>query len=152
MGLNISHDTWDGAYSAFMRFRTELAKYAGLPPLELMEGYYSDDDYLFKKIENSFTPGEIGLASFIKMKEQFPIKWECLKKRPLLTLLLHSDCEGYINWSECKPLADDLKKVLEAIPADLDCGGHIGNLREKTQTFIDGCMAAYEAKEKLEFH
>jgi len=151
MGLDITHGAWHGAYSAFHRWRCELAKYAGLPPLEYME-YFYDKDSAFSLLEFKFPNGdELAMAELRRLKAQLPIKWSCLKKRPLFTLLTHSDCEGYINWKACKPLAEDLKKILDSIPEDVDLGGHIGNFRKKTQTFIDGCMAAYEAKEKLEF-
>lgn len=39
MGLDTSHNCWHGAYSAFMRWRQEIAKAAGIP-LMLMEGFY----------------------------------------------------------------------------------------------------------------
>ena len=114
--------------------------------------YFYDKDSAFSLLEFKFPNGdELAMAELRRLKAQLPIKWSCLKKRPLFTLLTHSDCEGYINWKACKPLAEDLKKILDSIPEDVDLGGHIGNFRKKTQTFIDGCMAAYEAKEKLEF-
>jgi len=38
MGLDVSHDAWHGAYSAFSRFRTQLAEAAGVK-LSQMEGF-----------------------------------------------------------------------------------------------------------------
>lgn len=40
MGLDTTHNAWHGAYSAFMRWRTEIARVAGYPPLSLMEGFF----------------------------------------------------------------------------------------------------------------
>jgi hypothetical protein len=44
MGLDTTHNCWHGAYSAFMRWRQEIAKAAGLPPLDLMEGFFTSMD------------------------------------------------------------------------------------------------------------
>lgn len=46
------------------------------------------------------------------------------------------------------------KRLKELLPLLLegDGGGHIGDWREKTQTFIDGLMRAHEAGEDVEFH
>jgi hypothetical protein len=38
MGLDISHGCWEGAYSAFMRWRQQIAEVAGIP-LMLMDGF-----------------------------------------------------------------------------------------------------------------
>jgi len=43
MGLDTTHGCWHGAYSAFHRWRAGLANAAGIP-LDLMEGYYDDED------------------------------------------------------------------------------------------------------------
>jgi hypothetical protein len=79
-----------------------------------------------------------------------PIKWECLKPSPLQSLLYHSDCDGDIPASECAGIADALEAVLPALPGG-DGGGHIGDWREKTQTFIAGLRLAAKRGEKVEF-
>jgi len=151
MGLDTTHGAWHGAYSAFNTWRMLIAQYAGYPPLELMDGYYHEND--FALLEMSFPKGdEIPMSRFRAIKKEFPIKWEGLKPSALQILLLHSDCEGDISPEDCKAIADALTELMEKIPEDLDCGGHIGNFREKTQTFIDGCMEAYKKNETLEFH
>lgn len=151
MGLDTTHGAWHGAYSAFYRWRKEIANFAGYPPLELMDGYYSEDDFyllerLFPNVDDT------AMFKFRSIKKQFPIKWDCLKSSPLNVLLLHSDCEGDISPEDCKGIADALIELMPLIPEDIDCGGHIGNLRKKTQTFIDGCLEAFNKNEKLEFH
>ena len=45
MGLDTSHNAWHGAYSAFMTWRKKIAHLAGFPPLELMEGFYYENDH-----------------------------------------------------------------------------------------------------------
>lgn len=147
MGLDTSHGAWHGAYSAFMRWRQEIARIAGIP-LELMEGFYGP------KIN------EIALAGFAgknaeplmeMVARNCPIKWAALKPDPLHVLLSHSDCDGEIAPNDCAKIADRLEEIIPQLPAG-DGGGHIGNWRDKTRTFIDGCRAAAAAKEPLDFH
>lgn len=121
MGLDISHDAWHGAYSAFHRYRKEIANQIGLD-LEKMEGFCSEGG----------------------------IKWHLLKYRPIHDFLNHSDCEGYINWSKLSKIADDFEKILPNL-VDLDGGGHIGNYHDKTKKLIEGMRLAYSNKEKLIF-
>lgn len=127
MGLDISHDAWSGSYSAFDRWRTKLAEVAGIP-LNLMEGHWDG------------TPAH----------PMLPLSWAALSPDPLHVLLHHSDCDGIIEVKYLKGLAERLEQILPLLP-DEDAGGHIRNWREKTQTFIDGCWAAYESDEPLEF-
>jgi hypothetical protein len=121
MGLDISHNAWHGAYSAFARWRKEIASKIGIN-LDLMEGFTDDDKY---------------------------ITWASLKYRPVHEVLSHSDCDGYINWSKLEKIAKDLESILPLLEGD--GGGHIGSYRDKTQQFIDGCRLAYSQKKKLEF-
>jgi len=141
MGLDVSHGAWRGAYSAFMGWREKIAELAGFPPLMLMEGFYDNNRFLFS--ENDF-----GIAK--QVKEYLPISWGCLKTDPLIELLHHSDCDGEIEWYKCGVIADRLEEILELMP-DEDTGGHIGNWKDKTQTFIDGLIKAYVSKEDLHF-
>lgn len=120
MGLDTSHDAWHGAYSAFHRWRNEIAKAADIPPLDSMEGF--------------------GGA----------VRWDQLKPDPLHVLLHHSDCDGEIAPEDCAKIADRLEELLPKLP-DGD-HPHIGNWRDKTQRFIDGCRAAAAANEPLDFH
>ena len=123
MGLDTTHGCWHGAYSAFHRWRVEIARVAGIN-LDLMEGFTRD--------------GQQG------------IKWESLKPDVLHVLLNHSDCDGHINWRYTKKLADRLTELLPLLEGD--GGGHIGPYREKTQEFINGLFVAHEAHERVEFH
>ena len=151
MGLNISHNTFDGAYSAFMRYRQKLAEVMGLPPLDLMEGFYSTDRNNPLVLLNYRYPNgdELDMSRLRRIFKQMPIKWECLKPNPLHELLYHSDCDGYINWKSCSKMADELEKLLPML--DEDGGGHLGNLKETTEKFIKGLRLAHSNKEKLLF-
>lgn len=150
MGLDTSHNAWHGAYSAFMRWRTGIARVAGIP-LELMEGFYSNDSSQMQLATRAYQRDQIGLGIVDTIKRVCPISWDALKPDPLHILLHHSDCDGEIAPEHCAAIADRLEEILPSLPDD-DGGGHIGNWREKTQSFIDGCRAAAAANEPLDFH
>lgn len=156
MGLDCSHNAWHGAYSAFMRWRRKLAEVAGLPPLDLMEGFYSPltgtPPTLYHG-PNTRAPayGPDSRPYMASLDDQLPISWDCLKPDPLYELLYHSDCEGEIPAERCGPIADSLEKLIPLLP-DEDGGGHIFNWRQKTQQFVDGLRAAAAAGEPLDFH
>lgn len=147
MGLDVSHDCWHGAYSAFMRWRTKIAEVAGLPPLELMEGFYhpnyfSDPFARFDGQPLSFHAQEI--------QRRLPIKWDALKPNPLHELLYHSDCDGSIHYKKARGIADELEKLLPLLPDEIE-PGHIGNWKVKTQYFIDGLRCAAKARQMIRF-
>jgi len=159
MGLDCSHNAWHGAYSAFMRWRTMLADVAGLPPLELMDGFYASLDsngpgiptlyHGMNTKEPAFGPdSRPHLAS---LDDRLPISWDCLKPSPLHELLYHSDCDGEIAADHCEQIADALEALIPLLPNE-EAGGHIGHWREKTQQFVDGLRAAAAAGEALDFH
>jgi hypothetical protein len=151
MGLDISHNTWYGSYSAFHRWRQKIAEVAGYPPLELMEGFYSQNDSPLILLNYKFPLGdELEMSRLRRIFKQMPIKWDNFKPNPLMELLYHSDCDGHITYGKCGKIANELEKLLPLLP-DEDGGGHIGNYREKTKTFITGLREAYKNKEKLIF-
>ena len=151
MGLNISHNAFDGAYSAFMRYRQKLAEVMGLPPLDLMDGFYSTETNNPLVLLNYRYPNgdELDMAHLRRIFKSMPIRWESLKPNPLHELLYHSDCDGHINWRKCGKMADELEKLLPMLNEDY--GGHLGNLKETTEKFIKGLRLAYSNKEKLIF-
>lgn len=158
MGLDTTHDAWHGAYSAFMRWREKIAAVAGFPPLRLMEGFYVPLETNIRTAGGipTFFLGqaredELVRHSILSLEESLPIKWDCLKPSPLHDLLYHSDCDGEIPAEQCGPIADELEKLLPLLPAG-EAGGHIGNWRDKTKTFIDGLRRAAEANEPVGFH
>lgn len=121
---------------------------AGLPPLDLMEGFYGEE-YRYpifwarKGLSNE--------QAFQDMRQCLPIKWSCLKTDPIHILLNHSDCEGEIAWQDCGPIAESLEKLLPLMPNDKD-PGHIGDWQETTKKFINGLRLAASKKENVEFH
>jgi hypothetical protein len=157
MGLDCSHNAWHGAYSAFMRWRQKLSEVAGLPPLELMEGFYAplSAGMLPTLYHGPGTrAGAFGQDSrpyLADIDERLPIKWECLNPSPLHELLYHSDCEGEIAPDRCGPIADALEALIPLLP-DEEASGHIVHWRAKTQQFVDGLRAAAAAGEPLDFH
>lgn len=82
MGLDISHDTWHGAYSSFMRWREKIAEVAGYPALKSMDGFGGNNS------------------------------WEPYSNDPLTELLYHSDCDGEINFESANKIADSLELLL----------------------------------------
>ncbi len=148
MGLNISHGAWDGPYSSFNGWRQKVAHLAGYPPLELMDGYYYENGFShpFTLLDLQYPKGnELEMYAIRKIRKELPIKWDNFKPNPLIKLLLHSDCEGYINCKDCKGIADELEKII-GLSDEADV-----YWIEKTKRFITGCRLAYEKKEKLIF-
>lgn len=154
MGLDTSHNCWHGAYSAFMRWRREVAKLAGLPPLELMEGFFDEvsaiNNPFFETHKAECSQG-FNVNSPESIWKRLPIKWEALKPSALHILLYHSDCDGEIKWQDCNAIADALETVCVKMK-DEDAGGHIGHWKAKTRQFVDGLRLAASNHENIEFH
>lgn len=131
-----------------MRWREKIAEVAGLPPLGLMEGFWEKGNYRdpFADFDRKFP----ALAK--SYYDCLPIKWSVLREDPYLYALLHhSDCEGELPAEICGPLADRLEQLIPLLPSG-DAGGHIGDFRDKTQTFVDGLRLAAKAGEPVGFH
>lgn len=139
MGLDTSHDAWHGPYSAFMRWREEIAQLAGMPPLRLMAGFYEPPDKGLSVLWHG-AQVESGIK---RLDLQLPISWDCLKPSPLHQLLFHSDCDGELAWEVC----DDIANALAALPPSND---PVTN--DQTATFIKGLRLAAATKENLNFH
>lgn len=141
MGLDCSHDAWRGAYSAFAQWRNHLAEVAGYIvrpvqwqsdkehsmaiPSPLLEWHRYDDDNM------------MGV-------------WQELPADPLIILLAHSDSDGQISAEHVAVLADRLDELLPGVSGDF--GGHVGDVRTKTETFIAGLRRASDAGEPLDFY
>ncbi len=138
MGLNCTHDCWDGAYSAFTRWRNQIAHAAGYAVWKVTY----DDGMVTPTIMLDW--GHI-------TNDNLYGKWKATPSDPLVVLFAHSDCEGVIQPAQAGPLADRLTEILPLLP-DEETFGHIGNWRVKTQKFIDGLRAAAAANEDVGFH
>lgn len=147
MGLECSHDAWHGAYSRFMGWRKMLAKVAGIPPLGLMQGFYTPlalpgESFDLPTLYSG--PGSMLADNPLRdLDRDLPIAWDCLKDRPLLSLLSHSDCDGEIPTEECEGIAADLESLLPDIPEDW---------QERTKQFIAGLRLAAAEGEPLVFY
>lgn len=135
MGLDVSHDAWSGAYSAFTRFRNALARAAGYEMAE--DGKTVWLDWGHTEERNYY-----GEWDSIPCNTNGP--------DPLLLLIIHSDCDGHLEPEHCALLADRMTELLPALEGE-DGGGPLGNVRDAAQRFIDGCRAAALAGERLEF-
>ena len=137
MGLDTTHGCWHGAYSAFYRWRGALARSAGIG--ERTFTWHGRDrqeaDIDWESITEANLAGE----------------WNECPDDPLIILIAHSDCDGLIMHEHTIALAERLEELLPALTG-MDLGGHVGNVVEKTQTFIDGLHCAFEACEDVEFH
>ncbi len=155
MGLDTTHNCWHGAYSAFMRWRSEVARAAGLPPLELMEGFFTPQGGGGNGMIPTFYLGprcdDLTVSSIKRLEERLPILWDSLKPSALHELLYHSDCDGELPVESCGPIADALEAILPNLPEG-EAGGHIGNWRAKTRAFIDGLRDAAAKREPVGFH
>jgi hypothetical protein len=172
MGLDTSHDCYHGGYGSFNNLRMAWAKAAGLPPLELMEGFYSADEmgspFAFLKHScEAYKMNDLYDAMKRHVMDFLPIRWACLKPDPLYTLLCHSDCDGEIEAKDCAGIADSLEKLLPALPesptlAQIENPGKIVSIRDQvpppwdvrhlTQNWIDGLRDAASKNENVDFH
>ncbi len=133
MGLDTTHDCWHGAYSAFTRWRNELARVAG---------------YSFHMEEGAFTVPSVDWGH---LQENIQGDWDKTPDDPLLVLIAHSDCDGHIKPKQAKALAIRLRELLPLLP-DGDGGGHIGDWKATTQQFINGLDNAVKQRRYVRFH
>lgn len=174
MGLDTSHDCWQGAYSAFMRWRKALASVIGLD-LDKMGGYTNAEDAGdWSDVRIGVTAEMADLRAVLADAEQsdradavaeiqaeierrFPID-------PLVTLLLHSDCDGSIEVADLLPLANRLEELLpklEEYDAANEPAGHLAAVNPHrhaygvagaARRFAAGLRLAASLGEPVEFH
>ncbi len=134
MGLWASHGCWDAGYSAFARWRRELARAAGY---KILEPHLGAADYDLPWDE--FKP------------ENYQGEWDTVPgDDPLLYLLVHSDCDGVIHPAQGIHIARRLEYLLPLLDESA-AGGHITSMKDRTQAFIDGLRKAAGAGEDVEF-
>lgn len=151
MGLDCSHDAWSGAYSAFNRWRDQVARAAGYAIWPVI---YDDC-----KLSNGsgFGRDTIMIDWGHVTEENLMGVWAETPTDPLIVLIAHSDCDGDIHPAQAVPLADRLEGLLpelDAIEAEVASMGHMaarGGLRGCTEKFITGLREAAAANEPLEF-
>jgi hypothetical protein len=124
MGLDTTHDCWHGAYSSFMKWRKALCRAAGRGDLLSYVGFGGDRAWPDPSIE------------------------------PLVHLLNHSDCEGYLEVEQLMPIADRLDELQPEL-RDIDNTDHCNgpwSHAEKARAFAAGCRLAASLGERVEFH
>lgn len=82
MGLDTTHNCWQGSYSSFNTFRYELAKLINVNLDEYL-GYSDNGTKHLEDINHGIMP-----------------------------LLNHSDCDGELNVNECKQIVEGLNDIL----------------------------------------
>jgi hypothetical protein len=141
MGLNVSHDCFRGAYSAFGRWRQEVAKAAGYAVWTV-------------KYDNGSVMDTIMLDWGHVTEDNLMGKWETTPSDPLIVLFAHSDCEGAIYPPQGYQLADALEKLLPELERAGTGAGHIegrGGFAGVARTFIAGLRDAASKGEAVEF-
>ena len=127
MELDTTHNAWHGSYIRFNDWRREVAEIAGYStgqckPYTPISGPLLDWD--------SFTESNV------------KGEWAETPADPLIVLLVHSDCDGFIMPQQALPLADALEALLPLME---------GWTRVRTIQFILGLRLAVELDEPVEF-
>lgn len=145
MGLHISYGCFNGGYSQFMRFRTQMAEKLGIP-LALMEGFYAADTHNpFTLLNYNYPKGdELEMSAVRRLLPMFPLKWEAFVPTPLHELLYHSDCDGEIAYTSLIEIVPELEKLL--VPSEQD-----SEFYKLTQIFIEGAKEAIKQEDNIVF-
>lgn len=135
MGLDTSHDCWHGPYSAFSRFRNQLARAAGYVVEPEQHGDFTHDTAKidWEGIEQR-NPG------------CYQGEWHAGEGDALVYLIAHSDCDGVIHPAQATVLAD---RIEELIPK-LDSGDPF--VLKQAELFVKGLRLAVERGEDVDFH
>jgi len=155
MGLDTTHDCWNGPYSAFSRFRNYLAQAAGYKIIPAGTRLTTGDVYQFNTVDIDWTRYE---------DENYFGEWgpDKVPDDKLLLLIVHSDCEGVIRHRHAGPLADRLEELEPAIAENFskeqycrNCGQRINDdewVPSRLRKFIDGLREAEQNGEDVEFY
>jgi len=126
VGLDVTHDCWHGAYSAFNRFREEVWDLA----YPNHKGKWSDDAFMERE-----------WREFTRYKPA---------TEPLDYLLFHSDCEDDLKRYMLIPLAERLEAIAPFLSTE--GVGHMAHgAQAKALQFAKGLREAHAAKETVEF-
>ena len=146
MGLEVSHDCWDGGYAGFDLWRHKVMEAAGfdvLWPPDYDKGETPDSRL---REDNCYPLVIIDWTRFTD--DNFRGEWEEVPYDPMLILLVHYDSGGYFMPDHTGVLADRMEEALENLADEPDLKF---SLRDKTKQFIDGLRAAHKDKEKVTF-
>lgn len=125
MGLDVSHDCYSGGYSSFNIWRDRVAIIAG-----------------YKMVLHEPTGRMIPDLDWEKITmQQVKGNWKKTPKDPLLVLIVHYDCEGFIRPQQGKALATRLEELLPRLSTER-AGGFIPSDRDRAEQFIKGLRQA----------
>jgi hypothetical protein len=150
MGLDISHDAFSGAYSAFNRLRAEVCRAIGgsWPP---HFKYGVDGRAILNGDGMPTTDESLDPESWYCDEEYTREAWPGLYE-----FLCHSDCDGEIEPDMCVKVADDLERIIPLVEAlGSTAFGHIeaqGGYVEVLRKLVVGCRLAAEQNEPLLFY
>lgn len=136
MGLDVSHDCFSGAYSAFNRFRQSVAKACGgsFPPHE--PGQVDDNGKPFDHSQWYFEAADVPADHHDGMR----------------LFLGHSDCDGTLDPAEALAVAAFLEWAAPRMEGAAT--GHLernGSLTGTALRFARGCRDAAQMGETVEF-
>lgn len=173
MSMSVSHKCFDGSYGAFTEWRRAVALAAGLPPLDMMEGYYHEreldkigdpdvdrlswheDSEWFVRIGSERIPASISQSLSPAMRRvvrALPLSWDYYRNDPLTVLLTQCDSEGAIEHKHLKPIVERLRDIMPKMPGEDAYAGLRLTVRGRTLQFIEGLILAHELGENVEFH
>lgn len=133
MGLDVSHDCWSGAYSAFRRFRDAVAEAANWP---MEEDEFGHPHYILPRKELTL--------------DNYQGDWDRVPgDDPLIIFLAHSDCDGVIHPQHAMHLARRLREIAPKLRHDGE--GHIRSYRDNAIRFAEGLELAAKNNEDVEF-
>jgi hypothetical protein len=131
MGLHVTHGCWNAPYSAFTRWRSEIARAAGYSVARLVKF----DDY----VAHNLPLIDWGHVT----NDQLLGKWESTPSDPILVLIAHSDCDGFIFPEQARPLADRIEELIPRLSYQEDA--------ERARKFVQGLRQAADMGEPVEF-
>lgn len=147
MGLDIVSDDgkvdiWHGAYTAFMRFRAEIAGHHGAKQFaHHFAGWAMPQVITAETDKKELMNAIVKLISFEKiweLPEMVAEQKHIRENQPALwTFMAHADDEGEWDPAECKEVISVIEAVLGKLPQKKD-DGHIGDWKAKATAFIDG--------------
>ena len=133
MGLDTSHDCFNGSYSGFKDFRNKLALYAGYKLKSKIDQFGNVSTYI-----------DLNWKEFTS--ENYEGIWETEQKDPLIYLFAHSDCDGVIEPKEATMLVPRLKELLPLI------NENDWYFIKEVEKFIKGMTLAASKNQKVKFH
>ena len=150
MGLDISLDTWHGAYSLFARWRSYLASLGGYHVIQMWKTGERDREFCWHcgRINEDFGHPHVCIDWDSVTEDQTMGQWLETPEDALLVLITHSDCDGTIYPRDAGPLADRLE---ELVPRISDGAVVSMNGRERTKQFIKGLRMSASLNRPLVF-